>query len=110
MSKDPPSVVPLGALPGFNLGNEVSFVASYYGVSHSELRQGTGRRSKSQRLAHARAALFWRLMNLHKLSTRRVGALLGVDPARVNEGAKRHAARIAEFRATHNIKFKEPLT
>lgn len=108
--KSSPAVVPFGALVGFNLGAEIRLVAAHYGVRADVLRKGTGARSVGEMLALARAALFWRLTKVHSMSPQRVAALLKVDRSRVFEGAKRHAERIEEFRTTHNIKLREPIT
>lgn len=99
------TTVPFSALPGFNLQAELREVAAHYEVNWRALRASFDGRRTFERMAHARHALFFKLVRERGLSPARVAQLLGnVTRAAVLEGVKLHEKRIAEFRATCGLK------
>lgn len=91
------SFIPFGAQTGFSLAAEIREMAAYYAVPARQVRSGRG---GGPQVAHARAALFWKLVQHRRMTPAKVAALLKCPRSTVRQGIAAHAERIRLHQST----------
>lgn len=91
------SLIPYGAQTGFSLAAEIREMAAYYAVPARQVRSGRG---GGPQVAHARAALFWKLVQHRRMTPGNVARMLKCSRQAVEKGVAAHAERIRQHQAT----------
>lgn len=88
---------PFGISKVWTVDAAIAEVAAHYALAPKSLKHGNARGVGA--MAEARDALCWVLTQQRKLSQARAAQLLLLTAKSVREGARRHAGRMAAFKA-----------